>query len=88
MSAAESLKALGERQEEYGWPGPPVRELFDALPELVELVNTAEEPVWDRKHQKWVCGFCGASEWVEHRPKCALDALQKKLRANVQVRER
>ena len=43
MSASEKLKALEEEQREFGWPGPPVRTLFAALPQIVAVIAAAEE---------------------------------------------
>lgn len=42
MTASERLRELGERQREYGWPGPPVRELFGALSLIADVVEAAE----------------------------------------------
>jgi hypothetical protein len=42
-TASEALAALDGEQQQYGWPGPPVRRLFAALPALIEVVEAAEQ---------------------------------------------
>lgn len=83
MSAAEKLKAMEAAFGDISVTAEQIALNADtyarALPQIVAVVGKAEEPVWDRKHQRHVCSQCGAEVKAEHRPGCALAALDEAL---------